>query len=629
MMARIVAIAVVLAAVAMGSAVWAQNTDAKPAGGQAMATAEVPWGKEVDGMVARLIAPKEVALNEPLVLTMEVKNVSNRTRYLVNMAKFIQGGHYMNNECAELSYTGPDGKESRPGVHAGYGIVPADFKPIAPGEVARSSIKMLANMTYPGLVSPAGRWMLKLSLTSPKPARAVVANVGKVVGNTMVAEPVYGEPTKDQVDHAWVKTITVEAAVRIKGEPPKLIVHEWGVFCTFADAKYANANMKQEWASMPPEFYRQFPDRKLRKVEEWDPMAPVDKPIIYFYTDRQNLDVDVKVKFADGAPVVWWPCTAEPLDDFRVKAPGICRELHWSGKLKADGTEEVGAGFRICDYTVKTPQDSWVNQARLDNAAWFVTDDATVRVSPVNPRPADRLGMRAGRNGRMFSFRNQSERFIYYDGLTPAVSYLSCQDMGERGLKLTNSAKLKIGDVILVDRRDQKHAAMEHFSIEAGGSVTAAAKAQDQDKAAQWLLADLRAAGLYEKEANSVLAIWRQGLFDRPGVTAIYLLPRDEYDRMLPLIVNPKPQKVVRVGIVVQGNLEFSAAAMEAKVASLVRKMDDDDYRVRDKAAADLARLGESAMGAIRKAMAGKCSAEVKTRLQKVLEKDGASYLEK
>ena len=73
--------------------------------------------------------------------------------------------------------------------------------------------------------------------------------------------------------------------------------------------------------------------------------------------------------------MVWWPCAAEPLDDFRVKEPGICRELHWTGTLKADGTEIVGSNWRICDYTAKVPQESWVNQARIDGPAWFVTDD--------------------------------------------------------------------------------------------------------------------------------------------------------------------------------------------------------------------------------------------------------------
>ncbi len=77
---------------------------------------------------------------------------------------------------------------------------------------------------------------------------------------------------------------------------------------------------------------------------------------------------------------------------------------------------------------------------------------------------------------------------------------------------------------------------------------------------------DLCQAGLYDAEAKSVLAIWEKGLFDRPGVTAIYLLPQEEYDRMLPLTISPKPQKIVRVGIVMQGNLECPAAAMEAKV---------------------------------------------------------------
>ncbi len=57
--------------------------------------------------------------------------------------------------------------------------------------------------------------------------------------------------------------------------------------------------------------------------------------------------------------------------------------------------------------------------------------------------------------------------------------------------------------------------------------------------------------------------------------------------------------------------------------------MDDENYRVRDKAADELAAIGPAAMGAIRKAMAGKVSEEVKGRLQKILEKDGAAFLEK
>src|SRR3954466_7495621 len=81
-----------------------------------------------------------------------------------------------------------------------------------------------------------------------------------------------------------------------------LVVHEWGVFTVFNDVKYANANRKAEWGRLPDAFYRQFP------AEGWKGAPGAgDKPIVYFYTDRPALNVEVGVKFAGGgAPVVWW-----------------------------------------------------------------------------------------------------------------------------------------------------------------------------------------------------------------------------------------------------------------------------------------------------------------------------------
>src|SRR4051812_36275986 len=93
-----------------------------------------------------------------------------------------------------------------------------------------------------------------------------------------------------------------------RGAETDLVVHEWGVFTVFNDVKFANANRKAEWGRLPDAFYRQFPAQRLK----WAP-ASWDKPIVYFYTSRPSLDVEVGVKFTGGgAPVVWWPCAAEP-----------------------------------------------------------------------------------------------------------------------------------------------------------------------------------------------------------------------------------------------------------------------------------------------------------------------------
>ena len=144
-------------------------------------------------------------------------------------------------------------------------------------------------------------------------------------------------------------------------KPEDLTVHEWGVFTVFSDVKYANVDHKQEWASLPADFYRQFPTRRL----VWQP-AMWKKPIVYFYTKQPSLEIDVKVKFTEGAPVVWWPACASPIDDGmaggRMGLPGAAREgkifnkLRWSGWLgdviplggnHAIGQVGEGAGFRV------------------------------------------------------------------------------------------------------------------------------------------------------------------------------------------------------------------------------------------------------------------------------------------
>ncbi len=582
--------------------------------------AEAPWSKEVDGLVCRLIVPGEVSLTEPMTVTLEVKNVSNRMRYLIDMPKVIQKDHYMNNQCAELYCTGPDGKEYRPGVHAGYLIVPDMFIPIQPGEVKRAPFEILTSQGGSGMLSSAGEWKLKFALTSPKPARAVVKNIGKVVNGQLIAEPVYGDPTQEQVDNAWVGAIEAEAPINLSGAPPKLTVHEWGVFCGFADAQYANANLKEEWASMPEGFYRQFPEHRLRGVDSEAPPAFVEKPIIYFYTGRQNLALEVKLAFAAGAPVVWWPCATSPVDQTPPKPGDVFRALEWSGKLTADPARAPGI--------VSLPPDSWVQKARIDGPALFVTNDAPKKVGAAlgPPVPGRGGGMRRG-------YRMQSEKFIYYDGLTPAVDFIRCDDASAGTITVQNTAKFDIANLILVDRRDEKSFRYARVDkLAAGAKVKVALKAITDDEfkqPAQVLRTDLRAAGLFDKEADSVLEIWRKGLFDRPGITALYLLPQAEYDRMLPLTVTPKPQSTVRVGIALQGQIEMASAKINACVKDLVAKMDDDKYRVRDQAEKDLSDLGPAAFAAIRAALAGNVSAEARTRLEKLLARDASQYLGK
>jgi RNA polymerase sigma factor (sigma-70 family) len=62
----------------------------------------------------------------------------------------------------------------------------------------------------------------------------------------------------------------------------------------------------------------------------------------------------------------------------------------------------------------------------------------------------------------------------------------------------------------------------------------------------------------------------------------------------------------------------------EKRVARLIADLDSDEFAVREKAADELDKLGESAAGAVRQALAGRPSAELRRRLEALLDKQAA-----
>ena len=61
-------------------------------------------------------------------------------------------------------------------------------------------------------------------------------------------------------------------------------------------------------------------------------------------------------------------------------------------------------------------------------------------------------------------------------------------------------------------------------------------------------------------------------------------------------------------------------AADPKQIAGLIADLDDDRFQVREKATQQLARLGPSAAGALKQALAGRSSLEVRRRIEGLLE---------
>ncbi len=593
------------------------------------ANAEAPWGKEADGLACRIIVPKEGAIGLSVPIIVEIKNVSDRTRYIKDLgigrpwSPFPGLGDF---DYATMTIADSRGAGSTLRPFGKWAVVPESIKPIAPGETKRFATG--------NIFTAAGEYRLKFTFSSPKPAKVVLYTTPAYRKNASGHWEQYdqytysGEPTQEQLAGAWTSTVESSAAIRVHDlTPGNLTVHEWGVFSTFNDAKYANADLAAEWASLPEFFYRQFPAPRLKKT--WRHLMPaiVHKPIVYFYTDQPKVDIKVKVSFSQGAPFVWWPAASLPVQGGEAaapdKSPAISGTLEWSGVLTDDPAatpvraERFNGRSTVTALPPGTPQNAWLDQARIKGPAMITTD--------AGPKDV---------NVQAWTELFDSERFLYYDGLAPAPDCIRSEEAAADSVTVRNSAKFAIANLMLVDRRDSKAVRFARVEkIDAGDKLKVALKdvpSDWPDSISKTFRQNLRDAGLFDNEAKSVLAIWEKGLFDRPGITAIYLLPQSEYDRMLPLTVAPKPGKVVRVGIVIHSQLELTPAIIAARVKELVAKMDDDKSSVRDKASRDLADLGPVAFPAIDQTLKGQVSPEARVRLEDILKKfNPANYLGK
>jgi hypothetical protein len=385
--------------------------------------------------------------------------------------------------------------------------------------------------------------------------------------------------------------LTLFALAARAADKDDLQVHEWGVFTIFNDVKYANANRKAEWARLPDAFYRQFPTQRLK----WAPAA-WDKPVIYFYTARPVLDVEVTVKFAGGgAPVVWWPCAARPVNSTSTPASDqpLPRfdSLTWRARLGAAA------------LAPSEPLDgSWLADARVKDAA-PVTVSASL---PHGSRPWENRS-------------SETEQFIFYDGLVPAPDYLRCPAGDEMSFTLRNAAKFDIEHLWLIDRRDATTRAVA-TSIKSGEERKAAFKPVETRAVIADVRAALVAAGLFEAEADAMLKVWHKGFFENGGVVAFYLLPQGEYDRMLPLTITPQPANPrARVGVAFHPNFEADPV-IDRRVRDLIQRLDDGDYKSREAAKAALIDIGPVAMRYLRDAAEKTDSEEIRRLSKRVLD---------
>ena len=569
------------------------------------------WGPEHDGLSCRVIAKADYAIGQGIDVRLEIRNTSKHTRYL--FYRFDKDSRPL-----RVVVTNPDGKklweqdgDDTPPRHRMW-------HPIKAGETwDLPLLDLSAHFVYDtvthwqGAFHQPGNYQLKLSYHPPKLRASMITGT---ISDGDEQRSNREDTPAEILNAAWHGTLTAPPVTFRVVPVDDLAVHEWGVFTVYNDLRFANADRKAEWSSLPEEFYRQFPKTRL----QWVPSA-WDKPIIYFHTARPNLRFRTSVNFGEGAPVVWWPAVAKPLDETPGRRPEVSKvklfhELEWHGwlgeKLPANEFRRGREAFAAELFAL--PEKLWLQQARN------VPEASTITVH----------GTALSGGAPWVATRPESEKFLYYDGLVPAPDYLRCTRSDADSVTVSNTAKFDIGPLLVADQRGASPGGSILGKLAAGSTVQIRfASGLSADTLAKRLDSELQAAGLLESEAGSILTIWRRGLFERPGVTACYLLPRSEYERMLPISIKPKPASLVRVGIVRQPNFEAEPVLAE-RANTLIEQLNSDDPKTRLQATRSLIAFGPVAIRLLKATLEKKPDPETARGCRLILNQlDASDYL--
>ncbi len=295
-------------------------------------------------------------------------------------------------------------------------------------------------------------------------------------------------------------------------------VHEWGTFTSVLDAR----GRALTWN--PFGFFAPLPGF-VHRSEEFKPSywgtVRMETPVVYFYA-RRPLTVDARVGFPSGKLTEWYPA-----------ATALERALVWPGVKILPSSEA----------TLPTSLSGEHYYAARGVAA------AHVRA----------------RSGEM-------EKFLFYRGVGSFEQPLGVRLLGTgeaRAIELENRGAQPIEGVLLFEKRDGQAALLELGALAPGSSARVASRdlALSGDVSLAPVEKLLRAHGLFEDEAQAMLATWRRDWFE-PGLRVFYVLPRAQTDALLPLELAPAPSELVRVLV---SRLELIQPELERDVLEAAR----------------------------------------------------------
>jgi hypothetical protein len=280
-------------------------------------------------------------------------------------------------------------------------------------------------------------------------------------------------------------------------------VHEWGTFTSVA----GEDGQAVAWQPLAgPQDLPCFVERSTVNIKPLTVgTVRMETPVLYFYA-RQPLTARVDVVFKQGAMTEWYPQAIVPAVSADIRNPAYRGTISWPEVHIRPGVAET---FRT-------------EAGHSHYYAARATDASPIEV-----------------NG-------QPEKFLFYRGAAGFQPPLTAVLGTDGRVRVANPAGQPLGDLILFQNRGGVISYETARFDTATGTLAPLSNQGESAPPLAELEHTLVTSGLLPKEAEAMLATWRDSWFDE-GTRVFYVAPRRFVDDVLALNITPAPHATARV----------------------------------------------------------------------------------
>ncbi len=367
-----------------------------------------------------------------------------------------------------------------------------------------------------------------------------------------------------------------------------LIVHEWGTFTSFSGSDGLQLEFRPLVHGELPSFvidpYYQAYGAFTKSFRSFQRM---ETPVVYFYTPRE-MSVDVRVDFPQGLLTEYYPPVNAftPSIDSRSTIQGMIdagqlSTIDWDDP-SVGGSSLTWSDVKLIPMSLLLPQlaDEELAAVIQKNSIWNLmpdpegnhygharqTDAALVLAQPrIDANPEQFPVSPFSGTDHFF------EKFLFYRGIGNFSLPFEATFADDDVIRASNTGDDAIASVFLVvsDGTPEGLRFAHHQGLATSESVDLqlADVGGSLDELAAILTRVLVEDGLYQREAEAMVATWRDSWFLEPGTRLFYLVPQPLTDELLPLQISPSPAETVRVMV---GRMEMMTPSDESRIHDAV-----------------------------------------------------------